>query len=98
MPVEDLAASFQDAVTRVLVKKTLLAQKEFDVPRLVLAGERGVAANSDLRRKLSEQSSVQVYFRVWSFVLIMQLWSGAAAHFCGAQANLDARVYSRNNF
>lgn len=94
LPVEDLAASFQDAVTRVVVKKTLLAQQEFKVPRLVLAG--GVAANSDLRGKLAAQSPVQVYFPGLEFCTDNAAMVGAAAHFCGIQASLDARVYSRN--
>jgi N6-L-threonylcarbamoyladenine synthase len=94
LPVEDLAASFQEAVTRVLVKKTLQAQKQFGTPRIVLAG--GVAANSDLRRKLTEQSDVQVYFPQLEFCTDNAAMVGAAAHFCGIQASLDARVYSRN--
>lgn len=94
LPVDDLAASFQDAVTRVLVKKTLQAQQEFKVPSIVLAG--GVAANSDLRTKLSAQSPVKVYFPRLEFCTDNAAMVGAAAHFCGVQSELDARVYSRN--
>ncbi|MFN8551577.1 MAG: tRNA (adenosine(37)-N6)-threonylcarbamoyltransferase complex transferase subunit TsaD [Candidatus Obscuribacterales bacterium] len=94
LPVDDLAASFQDAVTRVLVKKTLQAQQEFKVPSIVLAG--GVAANSDLRTKLSAQSPVKVYFPRLEFCTDNAAMVGAAAHFCGVQSALDARVYSRN--
>lgn len=94
LPTDDLAASFQDAVTRVLVKKTLLAQKELNAPRIVLAG--GVAANSDLRTKLSEQSSVPVYFPRLEYCTDNAAMVGAAAHFCGNRSELDARVYSRN--
>ncbi|MDN6161555.1 MAG: tRNA (adenosine(37)-N6)-threonylcarbamoyltransferase complex transferase subunit TsaD [Atopostipes sp.] len=48
----DLAASFQAAVIDVLVDKTIRAAKEYDVKEIILAG--GVAANSGLRRNLSE--------------------------------------------
>lgn len=48
----DLATSFQQAVVDVLVSKTIRAAKEYDVKQLILAG--GVAANSGLRKGLSE--------------------------------------------
>src|SRR5688572_10000606 len=38
LPVADLAASFQEAVTRVLVRKTLEAQNALSAPAVVLAG------------------------------------------------------------
>ena len=47
---ENLAASFQDSVTEVLVEKTILAVKKYGVKQLVLAG--GVAANRGLRTRL----------------------------------------------
>lgn len=49
----DLAASFQDSVTEVLVEKTIRAVKEFEVKQVVLAG--GVAANRGLRERLSQR-------------------------------------------
>ncbi len=51
---EDMAASFQEAVVDVLVKKTFHALEEKKVKQLVLAG--GVAANSGLRTRLVEES------------------------------------------
>jgi N6-L-threonylcarbamoyladenine synthase len=47
VPVADVAASFQEAVTDVLVRKAILACKENGVDTLVIGG--GVAANSRLR-------------------------------------------------
>ncbi|AEV94810.1 tRNA (adenosine(37)-N6)-threonylcarbamoyltransferase complex transferase subunit TsaD [Pediococcus claussenii] len=47
----DLAASFQQSVIDVIVKKTLRACEEFDIRQLILAG--GVAANQGLRERLS---------------------------------------------
>ena len=51
-PLADIAASFQEAVVDVLVKKTLAAAKETGVERVLLAG--GVAANARLREKFAE--------------------------------------------
>lgn len=92
-PIADLAASFQDAVTRVLVKKTLLAQKELGAKTVVLAG--GVAANKELRRKFQELSTVPVYFPKFAYCTDNAAMVGAAAHFCGNPVALDAAVYSR---
>lgn len=48
----NLAASFQQSVIEVLVKKTLQATAEYNVKQVLLAG--GVAANKGLRAALSE--------------------------------------------
>ena len=47
----DIAASFQDAVIRALMRNTERALKEFDVKSISLVG--GVAANSELRKSIS---------------------------------------------
>jgi len=49
----DIAASFQEAVVDVLVKKTLRAVEETHVHHVTISG--GVAANSRLRARLSEE-------------------------------------------
>jgi len=49
---EDLAASFQESVIEVLVKKTERAVAEYKVKQLLVAG--GVAANKGLRKALEE--------------------------------------------
>ncbi|OPJ56029.1 tRNA (adenosine(37)-N6)-threonylcarbamoyltransferase complex transferase subunit TsaD [Alkalithermobacter paradoxus] len=51
--VEDVAASFQEAVLDVLVDKSIKAARVKGYDKVVLAG--GVAANSGLREKLSEK-------------------------------------------
>ncbi len=51
---EDIAKSFQEAATDVLVYKTIDAAKEFNIKNIVVSG--GVSANSRLREKLSEES------------------------------------------
>ncbi len=60
---EDIARSFQEAATDVLVAKTVDAAQEFGIKNIVVAG--GVSANSMLREKLQkegEKHSLNVYF------------------------------------
>lgn len=95
LPVADLAASFQDAVTRVLVRKTIKAQQDLGAGKIVLAG--GVAANRELRAKFQAQSPVPVYFPKLSLCTDNAAMVAAAAHFCGEKAPLDVGVYSRQS-
>ncbi len=53
----DLCASFQDAVADVLVTKTIMAAKKFNMGSIVLGG--GVSANGYLRNKFKEQCTVE---------------------------------------
>jgi len=53
VPVADVAASFQEAVTDVLTRKAILACREQGVDDLLLGG--GVAANSRLRAMAQER-------------------------------------------
>ncbi|MGZ6754555.1 MAG: tRNA (adenosine(37)-N6)-threonylcarbamoyltransferase complex transferase subunit TsaD [Nocardioides sp.] len=53
VPVADVAASFQEAVTDVLTRKAVLACKEHGVSNLQIGG--GVAANSRLRAMAQER-------------------------------------------
>ncbi len=50
--VEDIAASFQEAVVDVLVSKAVQAARILDLPRIVISG--GVASNTRLRTRLQE--------------------------------------------
>ncbi len=54
----DAAASFQEAVTDILVSKTVAVAKEYCAKQILLAG--GVAANKRLRQRLREVSSFPV--------------------------------------
>lgn len=61
--LEDLLASFQEAVCEVLLLKCLRASEEFGIRRIALAG--GVAANTRLREMFlsaSEERGLEVYF------------------------------------
>lgn len=93
LPMEDLAASFQEAVSRVLVKKTLKAQIETNAPSIVLAG--GVAANKTLRAKLDKNSPVPVFYPKMEYCTDNAAMVAAAAAFCGKPVDLTAGVYSR---
>ncbi len=58
-PVEDLAASFQEAVVDVLLGKTLKAAQGIGARRVVVVG--GVAANSRLRARFQQECATQGY-------------------------------------
>ncbi|MEK7433716.1 MAG: tRNA (adenosine(37)-N6)-threonylcarbamoyltransferase complex transferase subunit TsaD [Cyanobacteriota bacterium] len=51
IPVEDICASFSEAVSDTLVNKAIKACKEFNLNKVVISG--GVAANSTLRKKMA---------------------------------------------
>src|SRR5512142_726529 len=55
VPVNDVAASFQEAVVDVLTRKAVLACREQGVDTLLVGG--GVAANSRLRALAEERGS-----------------------------------------
>ncbi|PKK94757.1 MAG: tRNA (adenosine(37)-N6)-threonylcarbamoyltransferase complex transferase subunit TsaD [Tenericutes bacterium HGW-Tenericutes-5] len=59
--IENFCASFQEAVTDVLVHKTIMAKNEYNIKQIIVAG--GVAANSGLRRKMIDKiKDVPIYF------------------------------------
>ena len=53
----DIAASFQSAITDVLVHKLILSAENKKIDCIVLAG--GVAANDELRKKVSEKAKTK---------------------------------------
>jgi len=56
IPTRDILASFQQAVTDVLVEKTIKAAIKFKTKQIILAG--GVAANNSLRREIKEKADL----------------------------------------
>lgn len=56
----NIAASFQRVAIETVVDKTLLAFEEFQPKSVVIAG--GVAANSELRRQLSERLPIDIAY------------------------------------
>lgn len=64
----NLATSFQNVVVESLTKKTMRALKEYNVPRLIVAG--GVAANRGIRErftKLCEENNIDLSFPVMKY-------------------------------
>ena len=59
LPIPDLAASFQQAVIDVLVKKTLNAAREFGAKEILVSG--GVSANRPLRQAFKDQTEFPVH-------------------------------------
>lgn len=59
LPIEDLAASFQQAVVDVLVGKTLMAAESFGARSVLVVG--GVSANRALREAFFQQARLPVY-------------------------------------
>lgn len=59
LPVEDLAASFQQAVVEVLFMKTMQAARALDAREILVAG--GVSANRALRNAFLEQSEFKTH-------------------------------------
>ncbi|MBI1888862.1 MAG: tRNA (adenosine(37)-N6)-threonylcarbamoyltransferase complex transferase subunit TsaD [Candidatus Spechtbacteria bacterium] len=59
----DVAASFQQAVVDVLVKKTIRAAKEYNAETIMLAG--GVAANQELREQLGAVIKKELPYTVY---------------------------------
>lgn len=99
LPLADIAASFQDAVVRALTKRAVRSAQDQDLPAIVLGG--GVAANSGLRRTLSETAAahgISVYVPSLKFCTDNAAMVACAAsdHFDqGHRSSLDLGVYSR---
>jgi N6-L-threonylcarbamoyladenine synthase len=59
LPIPDLAASFQQAIVDVLIRKTLLAAEEYQTKDILIAG--GVSANQTLRKAITGQRKYRVH-------------------------------------
>ncbi len=57
IPIEDLAASFENVVAEVLVERSLLCARDYGLKNLVMVG--GVAANQRLRRMMKSRGEVE---------------------------------------
>ena len=78
----DLAAEFQEAVTEVLMAKSVAACRQHRLSSLVVAG--GVGANRRLRQRLDE-AMAEIGGRVFYPELELCTDNGAMIAFCGAQ-------------
>ncbi len=99
LPIEDLCASFQEAVVDVLIKKLILAARNNDISEVVVTG--GVAANSRLRQRLSSEASregIKAFFPSPGYCTdnaAMVAVAGFHQLKAGIKAKVDADVYSR---
>jgi N6-L-threonylcarbamoyladenine synthase len=92
VPVADVAASFQEAVTDVLTRKAVLACREHGVTNLQIGG--GVAANSRLRAMAQERcDAAGISLRVPRPALCTD--NGAMVAALGAQLVMKGRAPSQ---
>ncbi len=79
LPVNDIAASFQDAVTDWLVEKTARAAEAFDVKAVLVGG--GVSANKLLREKMTARFGTAVSFPPMALCTDNAAMIGAAGYY-----------------
>lgn len=95
--IEDVAASFQQAVIDVLVVKSFRLLSELKYKTLVLSG--GVAANSSLRealKKRADEEGVTLYFPPVSLCTDNAAMIGCAGYYdfiAGKRSELDLKVF-----
>ena len=97
IPKEDVAASFQECITKTLFDKVYKATQEYNIKQVVLAG--GVAANSEIRKKffaLKEQG-YKVFAPEMKYCTDNASMVGACAYFSPSceLSKLDIEVFSR---
>ncbi|MEM6502912.1 MAG: tRNA (adenosine(37)-N6)-threonylcarbamoyltransferase complex transferase subunit TsaD [Cyanobacteria bacterium P01_C01_bin.89] len=99
LPVEDIAASFQEAVVKALVKRAIAASQNLNIPTVVVGG--GVAANSGLRAGLAaaaEPLDIRVIFPPMKFCTdnAAMIACAASEHFAaGRRSPLTLKANSR---
>ena len=97
IPKEDVAASFQECITKTLFDKVYKASKEYNINQIVLAG--GVAANSEIRRKFFElkEQGYKVFAPEMRYCTDNAAMVGACAYFSPSKelSKLDIEVFSR---
>lgn len=96
LPVEDIAASFQETITSTLFKKTLKAAENLNTKTIALAG--GVAANSEIRRKFFDlrDKGYNIYAPEMKYCTDNASMIASSAYFLAeTQNSLDIEVFSR---
>jgi N6-L-threonylcarbamoyladenine synthase len=99
LPVKDIAASFQTAVVEMLIKKVILAQREFKIGRLVLSG--GVVSNGYLRDRfqiLAGEEGLDLFLpspALCTDNAAMIAWVGNYYLERGRRDSLDSDAFSR---
>lgn len=93
--VNDVAASFQDAVTDILVEKAARAAEEYRATEIFMAG--GVSANQMLRQKMRKETELPVRYPPLNLCTDNGAMIAAAAYFrfqegYRSQIDLDVRT------
>ncbi len=97
--IENIAASFQEAVADMLIKKAVQARKRYKTERLVLAG--GVISNGYLRRrfrKMAQEDNLDLFIpssHLCTDNAVMIAWVGNHYLERGKQDSLDIDALSR---
>jgi N6-L-threonylcarbamoyladenine synthase len=96
IPKEDIAASFQECITKTLFKKTLKAAEKYNIKQIVLGG--GVAANSEIRRKFFalKDNGYKIYAPEMKYCTDNASMIASAAYFlANTMDSLEIEVFSR---
>lgn len=96
LPVNDICASFQECVSKTLVKKLKKALQERGYKQVVIAG--GVAANSEIRKKVFalEQEGYRVCAPAMKYCTDNASMVAACAYFnTNTFDDIDVEVFSR---
>jgi N6-L-threonylcarbamoyladenine synthase len=94
LPVNDLAASFQQAVVDALTEKTFLAAEQFKARHILVGG--GVSANRVLRNAFTSQTHFQVHIPPLKYCTDNAAMIAAAGYFRyinGQRDSLDIDVF-----
>jgi N6-L-threonylcarbamoyladenine synthase len=96
VPKEDIAASFQETVSETLIKKVVKSAKNSNINKIAIAG--GVAANSEIRKKLFalENNGFNVHAPDFVYCTDNAAMVASSAYFlANVIEELDTEVFSR---
>ncbi len=96
LPKEDVAASFQECITKTLFRKTVKAAENLGSKKIALGG--GVAANSEIRKKFYalQEQGYKIYAPQMKYCTDNAAMIASSAYFlANTMDSLDVEVFSR---